>query len=278
MGQNFLVDRSLAEQIVSLAEVDKDDLVLEIGAGLGALTLPLARRAEHVWALEADAGLAKLLVNQVGLPDNVELVVADALEYPFYQLVRGRQRELKVMGNLPYSISSPMIFRLLEHKDSISSATLMFQKEVALRLIASPGTKEYGPLTVAAQFAAQVSLLRVVSSRCFYPRPRVDSALIRLLPLARPQAGAADPDIFHEIVRGAFAHRRKTLENSLILYRPFDLEAKQVSRILAPTGWSSRRGEELSLAEFARLADAFSDYLAGGSRKGSSRKKRVQVR
>ena len=278
MGQNFLLDPSLAAQIVSLAEVDQKDMVLEIGAGLGALTIPLSQRAKRVWALEADPALAELLIKEVGLPDNVELVVADALEFPFYDLARSRRMKMKVVGNLPYSISSPMIFRLLEHKDSVSSITLMFQKEVALRLIASPGTKEYGPLTVAAQFSAQISLLRLVSCRCFYPRPKVDSALVRMLPLTRPRMEVEDPEVFHEIVRGAFAHRRKTLENSLALYRPFGLEAKQVGQIVTRTGWSSRRGEELGLEEFAKLADAFSKYLAGDSKTGRISHKRAQTR
>lgn len=263
LGQNFLTSSALASRILDYAQITAEDAVVEIGAGLGALTLPLALRAKRVLALERDPLLVDVLHKEVPLPKSVQIVLADALQFSYRKLAQEWGTKIKIVGNLPYAISTPLIFKLLEEKEGISSMTLMFQKEVGLRLVAAAGTKDYGPLTVACQFLAQVSLLRHVAARYFYPRPKVDSALVSITPLDRPRVRVKNEGTFFQVVKGAFAHRRKTLENSLFASRLFPLTLEELKTILVKLRWNRRRGETLKLEEFATLSNEIEALVSG---------------
>lgn len=269
MGQNFLLEPSLARQIVSIAEVGPLDLIVEVGAGLGALTLPLAQRAKKVWALEADPALARVLKVELNLPENLEVVLVDALEFPYHQIAKSHQEKIKVVGNLPYQISSPLLFNLLEAREDISLMVFMFQKEVAQRLLASPGEKDYGPLAILPRMYCQVSMVKIISARHFYPRPKVDAALVKLVPLKEVRVKVKSELAFTRLVRAAFAYRRKTLENALITSGLFCLRPGQIREVIAGLAWpANRRAEELTLEEFGLLADALEElparFSAGG--------------
>ncbi len=245
-GQHFLVDDSVLTRQVQVAELEGSDTVLEIGAGLGVLTRELAERAGRVVSYESDRRLANHLAGT--LPPNVDLRVEDALEaeWPPFD---------KVVANVPYGISSPLLFRLLG--TPMVLAVLLLQREFADRLAAEPRTKAYGRLTVAAARLARVELLEVVPPTAFHPRPRVDSALVRLVPEERFQV--ADRALFDEFLRVAFSARRKMLRNSLQGARGSlapRVDEETWRGFLRSMGWSDARPEELSPEELGQLADA----------------------
>lgn len=254
LGQNFLVQTRIAERIVALAELDADDTVLEVGVGLGALTRPLAAVAAQVIGVEADAGIIRLHEEQRSLPARVRLVHADILKLDLAPLVPGGKR-LKVIANLPYSISTPFLFHLMEQRHHVHSAVLMLQKELALRLAAKPGCRQYGAPTVLLAACAEVEPLLVVGPEAFHPRPRVDSLVLRLLfdpePKRLATLGAFDRALFTRIVRAAFAQRRKTLLNGL---RPLFPPRDRLEHSLQLAGIDAQgRAETLDLEDFIRL-------------------------
>ncbi|GFN21731.1 MAG: 16S rRNA (adenine(1518)-N(6)/adenine(1519)-N(6))-dimethyltransferase RsmA [Thermoanaerobacteraceae bacterium] len=260
LGQNFLVDANIARKMAKEARLRPEDVVVEIGPGLGALTLELARRARMVVALEIDRGLVRALQEILVDRPNVRLVEGDALKADFDGLVakalglqdRGRLPAYKVVANLPYYITSPLLRRLLESGFHIGCMLLMLQAEVARRLVAPPGGKEYGALTVLVQYYARPEIVMQVPRTVFFPRPEVDSAVVRLDLHARPPVEVGDRDFFFRVVRAAFAQRRKTLANAL---RSLVGARGPVEEALAAAGInSSRRGETLSLEEFAYLS------------------------
>jgi 16S rRNA (adenine1518-N6/adenine1519-N6)-dimethyltransferase len=259
-GQNFLIDRNTLERVVAAAGLTSDDGVLEIGPGLGILTQALAAAARRVLAVEVDAGLARVLAAETlqGL-DNVTLLHADFLELDLPAALReclGEGRH-KAVANIPYSITSPVLVRLLEHHELLERIVLMVQKEVALRLAARPGTGDYGSLTVFAQFHAEVDIVGTVSRNCFLPAPEVDSAIVRLRLRREPRFPGLDERRFFAVVHAAFQQRRKNLLNSLSGSGELSLEREQATAALAATGIDAgRRGETLALEEFARLAAA----------------------
>ena len=218
LGQNFLVHAHIPRRIVDLAGLYPEDEVIEVGVGLGALTLPLAARVAKVIGIEADSGIVRLHQEQKDLPANVELIHADVLSIDFSRLAQPGQR-LKFVANLPYSIASPFLFRLIDHADQLDFAVIMLQKEMALRLKARPGTKEYGAPTVLLASCAEISTLMAVGPEEFHPRPKVDSLVVRLNFYPQPaRVGAIGPfnrALFSRVVHGAFGQRRKTLLNSL---------------------------------------------------------------
>jgi 16S rRNA (adenine1518-N6/adenine1519-N6)-dimethyltransferase len=255
-GQNFLIDRGALNRVLAAAELAPEDEVLEIGPGLGVLTRALAERCRRVVAVEVDERLAGALETETlaGL-ENVELVRADFLELDLGSLLGRFSSRVKVVANIPYSITSPAIARLLEHADRLERIVLMVQKEVAERLAALPGTEAYGSLTLLAQFYADVELLGTVSRRCFLPAPEVDSAIIRLRLLPQPRVPDVDPERFFAVVHAAFGQRRKTLLNSLSGSRELGWTREQATAALAAARIDPhRRGETLALEEFARLA------------------------
>lgn len=252
LGQNFLIDPNIVRKIVALAELNSSDHVLEIGPGRGILTEALCHAAGHVTAVEVDPRLhAYLETRRAELP-NVELVCGDALAYPVENLPIGTV----VVANLPYYISTPLLFRLLDQRDRFPRMALMLQDEVADRLVAQPGGSDYGVLSVMAQYAAGITKSFRVSAQCFRPRPEVASAVVLLRTKERTRLNRQEEVAFRALVKAAFAHRRKMLVNSL---HDEGYELRSVAETLqrldiAPT----RRAETLSVEEFIRLALALS--------------------
>lgn len=255
-GQNFLVDPDVVEQVVAFYDLREDDLIVEIGAGLGALTRRLAPKVRKVLAVEIDTTLANLLTDKIIEADNVEVINQNILDFDFPLAAKLHGDKLKILGNIPYGISAPLIFKLIECKAFMSMAVLMFQEEVADRIVARPGSKNYGVLSVFSQVSAMVSKELVVSKRCFYPQPKVESAVVRFMFRETPFIALEDEQVFKKVVKASFSQRRKTLKNalrnSLNLNMPFD----EVLNALKGCGIDpQRRGETLSLAEFGRLSN-----------------------
>ena len=247
-GQCFLHDRNVVRRIVDAAGIQKGDRVIEIGAGLGVLTFALAARGAEVWAVERDRDLVQVLRSEFADDQQVHIEEANALEFDYGKL-GGR---VKIVGNLPYNISAPIIFRLLDYREAISSATLMVQKEVADRLAAPAGNKTYGIPSVICQLHAEVAKVLHVGRGAFIPAPRVDSAVVQLAMRDRPLVDI-DSQFFRSVVRAAFAQRRKTLRKTL----GNRFEATLVDRALTVVGIEGRlRAESLTAAQFGALAVA----------------------
>lgn len=256
LGQNFLVHRHTAECIADLAGLSKDDTAVEVGVGLGALTGPLAAAAGQVIGLEADSGIIRLHEERGGLPDNVRLIHQDVLKADFAALAALCGGRLKIVANLPYSISSPFLFKLIEERERVDFAVIMLQKELAERLLAQPRTKAYGAPTVLLAACAAAELLMEIGPEEFHPPPKVDSLLVRLtfnpVPERVRRLGAFDRELFRRIVSAAFGQRRKTLLNSL---NAAGLGSKdELAGCFAAAGLaSSDRAERLTLEDFVRL-------------------------
>ncbi len=247
LGQNFLIDPNIVRKIVALAELSPNDHVLEIGPGRGILTEALSRAAGHVTAIEVDPRLSAYLeTKQAELP-NVELVCEDALVYPVENLPMGTV----VVANLPYYISTPLLFRLLDQRGRFPRMVLMLQDEVADRLVAQPGGSDYGVLSVMAQYAASITKAFRVSAQCFRPRPEVASAVVLLRMQDRTRLSPKEEVTFRALVKAAFAHRRKTLVNSL---KDEGYDQKQVTDALNSLDLSpTARAEVLSVEQFIEL-------------------------
>jgi 16S rRNA (adenine1518-N6/adenine1519-N6)-dimethyltransferase len=251
LGQSFLEDLNIVRRIVALAEPAENETIVEIGAGLGFMTEELAKRAGRVIAVEVDPRLAAVLRDRFAGRERVEVVQADVLKYDFSSACPGER--IKVVGNIPYHISSPILFRLLDFRRSISSMLLMFQKELADRIAAPPGTKDYGiPSVMVARYTRAVCELTVPPT-CFYPVPDVVSSVLRIV--VRQEPDLPDEAIFSGIVRAAFAQRRKTLWNNL---RRTGLPDETVDIVFAGSGIDrNRRAETLSVDEFSLLTTAW---------------------
>lgn len=260
LGQHFLNDPGLVEKIISLARLDATDIVLEIGPGLGALTLPLARSVAQVIAVEKDADLVDLLKEKLAREAivNVDAVNQDILAFDLHRVASICGERYKVLGNLPYNISSPLLEKLIENRSILSRAVLMFQQEVANRLCASPGGKAYGALTVLVRYHATPAILFKAPREVFYPKPKVDSMLLEL-DFERPYSRRADDEkLFKKVVKAAFSHRRKTLINSLSIFHP-SWDRKILTDAMDMCGIDpKRRAETLDMDEFLYLASALS--------------------
>lgn len=258
-GQNFLVDASTAEMIVRRANLTADELVLEIGAGLGALTLPLAAQVRRLVAVEKDNDLIQLLRNELlaAKMENTTVVHTDILRADLEALVAPETGPMVVMGNLPYNISSQVVLKLLAHRERVSRAIFMFQKELADRLAAPPGSKTYGRLSVMLQYCAEVKILTEIAATCFHPRPKVASAILEIRFKAVPDTPAGDETLLFRIVRAAFGKRRKTLKNALT-QSDLRLDGTAVTAWLEGCGIDPRRrAETLSVAEYVTLSNHF---------------------
>lgn len=251
-GQNFLVDEAVQARIVGAAALGPDDVAVEIGAGLGALTGRLAERAGQVIAVERDPDMIAVLEREQELHAwrNVRVVAADALTL---DLAAQAGRPIVVVGNLPYQITSPLIFRVIESGPAVARAVLMVQREFAERMTAPPGSKTYGRLSVMAQQLAAVEILFHVGASSFHPRPAVTSTVMRVTPRSSPLAPVRDPALFAAVVKAAFGARRKMLRRALgAAFGP-----APVAQALAAAGIAeTRRAEELPVADLARLTDA----------------------
>jgi len=237
---------------VGEASLEPEDVVVEIGAGLGSLTEPLARRVKKVYALEIDSSLADVLKDRFSGSETVEVVWADALQFDFGAAFRKGKRKMKVVANLPYEISSPMIFRLLKERQCFSLLVLMLQLEVAGRLAAKPGTKEYGPLAVWSQLYSDVEIAFRVKPNSFTPPPQVQSAVVKFQILPEPRVETGEEKNLERVIRSAFAYRRKTLSRALQMGGFLSSEVKEALDTLGASPMI--RGETLNLEEFCRLA------------------------
>ncbi len=250
LGQNFIKDSRVLERMGEIADLSKDDEVLEIGAGLGGLTLFLGQKAGRVIAIEKDRRLVEKLKETVSHLKNVEVVPEDALRVEFIRFYG--KRRIKVVSNLPYSISSPILIKLLEERERFSLLALMIQREVGERITALPGSRTYGSISVLVQTYMDVSIELHVPPDAFWPRPKVDSVVIKLVPLPNPRIAMPDEKLFRSIVRAAFSSRRKILSNSLCSL----LSREKVEEILKLSGIDGkRRAETLSVDEFGRLTE-----------------------
>ena len=254
-GQNFLIDKRVLERIIEGSEITKEDTVLEIGPGIGTLTQALCEAAGRVIAVEIDKDMLPLLGENLADYDNYEIINDDILKVDLASLL-GDGARVKVAANLPYYITTPIIMQLLENKLPIASITVMVQKEVADRMQAKPGGKDYGALTLAVQYYSEAEIIANVPPNCFIPRPGVDSAVIRLSCYDKPPVQAEDEKKLFEIIKAAFAQRRKTLANALRNYPGLGLSREEIEAALTEMGLGTDiRGERLSLKEFAMLTD-----------------------
>ncbi len=268
LGQNFLIHKQTPALIVDRAEVDSEETVVELGVGLGSLTIPLAARVKKVIGIELDAGIIKWQRESGNLPGNVELIHQDLLKADFVDLAARCGGRLKIMANLPYSISNPLLFKLLDNQPVMGWATLMLQKEVAQRLTAPVGTKEYGILSVLLGACASVKTLLTVGPEQFHPRPKVDSQVVKIVfdPVpSRVQAlPAHDSALLRQLVKGAFQQRRKTLLNSLFATALAGCGKATVAEILHRADIDPRtRAERLGVEDFVRLTNLVSAHLSG---------------
>jgi 16S rRNA (adenine1518-N6/adenine1519-N6)-dimethyltransferase len=265
LGQNFLIDRSILEVIVNAAQLTKDDLVLEIGVGTGTLTEALSRDAGHVVAVEIDERLVSLLRQKFFQYPDVEIVKGDFLQLNLTELTASStliSEKSKVVANLPYYITSPIILELFRHAELFERLVVLVQKEVAERIVAAPGSKRYGAFSVAVQYHADPEIMAIVPPEAFWPQPKVDSAVVKMMIREAPRVKTVDEGIFFAVVRGGFAKRRKTILRALSMagktYPELaSVKEDSIRRILAEVGVDSeRRAETLSLEEFGRIADA----------------------
>lgn len=257
-GQNFLIDPHVLEKMISAANISEDDFVLEIGPGIGTLTQKLCEHAGAVAAVEIDQNLIPVLQDTLGGYQNVTVLHGDILKMDIKKLAeeQGNGREMKVIANLPYYITTPVIMGLFEGKAKISQILVMVQKEVADRMQAQPGTKDYGALSLAVQYYAKPEIIANVPPNCFLPRPKVGSAVIRLKCVQEPPVSVKDAPFLFRVIRASFNQRRKTLVNGLSNAPGLALPKGQILACMEQAGLPLQvRGEELTLAQFAQLAD-----------------------
>ena len=257
-GQNFLIDGHVLDKIIAGAGVTKDDMVLEIGPGIGTMTQYLAEAAGKVVAVEIDRNLLPILQETLSDYDNVKVIHADVLSLNLEKLVQEENggRPIKVVANLPYYITTPIIMALFEQHVPLANVTVMVQKEVAARMKSGPGSKDYGALSLAVQYYAEPYIVANVPCNCFMPRPNVDSAVIRLTRYEEPPVQVKDEKMLFTIIRASFNQRRKTLQNGLNNSSELNFTKDQIAAAIAAAGFSpSVRGEALTLEQFARLTD-----------------------
>lgn len=260
-GQNFLIDTHVLDKIIQAANITKDDFVLEIGPGIGTMTQYLAYAAREVCAVEIDKSLIPILQDTLKEYDNVTIINNDILKVDIAKLAeeKNQGRPIKVVANLPYYITTPIIMGLFESHVPLESITVMVQKEVADRMQVGPGTKDYGALSLAVQYYATPYIVANVPPNCFMPRPNVGSAVIRLTRHENPPVEVMDEGLMFQLIRASFNQRRKTLANGLKNYEGLSYSKDQIEQAIAECGLSpSVRGEALTLEEFARLANIFS--------------------
>ncbi len=260
LGQNFLIDEGILNRIVEAADLSKDDIVIEIGPGMGTLTKKLAQEVKKVLAIEIDENLVKLLRETLKSYSNVEIIQADILKINLKKLpitsYRSPVTKFKVVANLPYYITTPIIIHLLKAREILSNIVVMVQKEVGRRMVAKPRTKDYGALSLLVQYYTKPVIAIKVPRSAFLPEPEVDSCVVNLEVLEKPAVEVRDEELFFKVVRAAFEQRRKALKNALSRTRDLRLDKKKVLEILEKVDIKPlRRGETLSLEEFARLSN-----------------------
>ena len=260
-GQNFLIDTHVLDKIINAAEITKEDFVLEIGPGIGTMTQYLASSAREVFAVEIDRALIPILEDTLSEYENVMILNEDILKVDIRKLAeeRNQGRPIKVVANLPYYITTPIIMGLFEEEVPVESITVMVQKEVADRMQTGPGSKDYGALSLAVQYYASPYIVANVPPNCFMPRPKVGSAVIRLSRHEKPPVDVKDPRLMFRIIRASFNQRRKTLVNGLKNAQDLDFTKEEIERAVSACGFPAGiRGEALTLQNFADLANCLS--------------------
>lgn len=263
-GQNFLIDEHVLDKIIRAAEITKDDYVLEIGPGIGTMTQYLACAAREVTAVEIDRALIPILEDTLKEYDNVSIINEDILKVDIVALAKEKNggRPIKVVANLPYYITTPIIMGLFESHVPLESITVMVQKEVADRMQVGPGTKDYGALSLAVQYYAEPYIVANVPPNCFMPRPAVGSAVIRLTRHQKPPVEVMDEKLMFRLIRASFNQRRKTLTNGLKNSGELNLSKEVITAAIEKLGkGSSVRGEALDLEEFARLTNIIKEEM-----------------
>ena len=262
-GQNFLVDGNVLDKIISAAKITKDDVVLEIGPGFGTMTQYLAENAKEVIAVEIDDKLIPVLEETLAEYDNVTIINNDILKLDVNQIVQEKNngRPIKVVANLPYYITTPIIMGIFEKHIPVESITVMVQKEVADRMQVGPGTKDYGALSLAVQFYAEPYIVANVPPNCFIPRPNVSSTVIRLTTWKEPPVVVENEKLMFSLIRASFNQRRKTLQNGIANASNLQFSKEQVVSALEEMGLSSTiRGEALTLEQFGKFSDILGGY------------------
>ena len=257
-GQNFLINTSILEEIIDAAEITREDFVLEIGPGIGTMTQYLCEAAREVVAVEIDTNLIPILGDTLSAYDNVEVMNADILKVDIAKLADERNggKPIKVVANLPYYITTPIIMGLFESHVPIDSITVMVQKEVADRMQVGPGTKDYGALSLAVQYYAKPEIVVNVPPSCFMPQPKVGSAVIRLTRHENPPVDVDNEKLMFQVIRASFNQRRKTLANGLNNFGSFSLGKEEIQKSIEELGVPVNiRGEALSLEQFAKLSN-----------------------
>lgn len=263
-GQNFLIDTHVLDKIITAAGVTKDDCVLEVGPGIGTMTQYLAEHAGRVAAVEIDRGLIPILEETLADCDNVTVINADILKVDIKQMALeyNEGRPIKVVANLPYYITTPIIMGLFEQDVPIDNITVMVQKEVAERMQVGPGSKNYGALSLAVQYYAKPYLVANVPPNCFIPRPNVGSAVIRLTRYQKPPVSVNDPKLMFRLIRASFNQRRKTLLNGLNNSQELTFSKEQIQSAIGQLSVPAAvRGEALTLDQFARLSDLLEELI-----------------
>ena len=261
-GQNFLIDTHVLDKIINAAEITEDDFVLEIGPGIGTMTQYLASRAREVFAVEIDKALIPILEDTLSEYENVTILNEDILKVDIRKLAEehNQGRPIKVVANLPYYITTPIIMGLFEEEVPVESITVMVQKEVADRMQTGPGSKDYGALSLAVQYYASPYIVANVPPNCFMPRPKVGSAVIRLSRHEKPPVNVKDSRLMFRIIRASFNQRRKTLVNGLKNAQDLNFTKEEIERAVSACGFPvGIRGEALTLQNFADLANCLSE-------------------
>lgn len=261
-GQNFLIDEHVLNKIIDAALIEKEDGVIEIGPGIGTMTERLCEKAEKVVAIEIDKDLIPILSETLSEYDNVKIINKDVMQLDLKALIDEEfsGMNVRVVANLPYYITTPIVMMLLESRLNISSITIMVQKEVAQRMQAGPGTKDYGALSLAVQYYADTYIAANVPANCFMPRPKVGSGVIRLSVHETPTVEVADEKLMFSIIRAAFNQRRKTLVNAINNYEGLTISKEQVENALSKMQQPvTVRGEALSLSQFAELSNLLNE-------------------
>jgi len=255
LGQHFLVDPNILNKVIRTAQVGKEDVVLEVGPGLGEMTLALAHWVKRVIAVEIDPKLVEILNKKVKEYPNVEVAKGDILKVDFKHFFKKEGHPIKVVANLPYQISTPLLFRFIESKEAFSTFTLMLQKEVAERLVAHRGGKEYGPLSIFVQMFLDLSISFLIKPSAFFPPPKVGSAVVHMVWKEKPMIEKEDEEWFKRVVKACFGYRRKTLLNAL-KHSELPLTESILSRMERIGIDPRRRPETLAIQEYVRLAEA----------------------
>ncbi|HHV99742.1 MAG TPA: 16S rRNA (adenine(1518)-N(6)/adenine(1519)-N(6))-dimethyltransferase RsmA [Clostridiaceae bacterium] len=269
LGQNFLIDDTIVKRIVDSARISADDMVIEVGPGVGSMTVELAARAGRLIAVEIDRHLIPALTENLAGFNNVDIINEDILKINIDELIKAQTEKasgifkpgnVKVVANLPYYITTPIIMKFLEESTSINLFVFMVQKEVADRILAQPGSKDYGALTVAVQYYCKPERVFDVPPHCFIPQPGVISTVVRLKAYEKPPVDVIDRKTFFKVVKASFGQRRKTLLNALYNSGYFNMNKEELKELLRNLDIDeNRRGETLSIMQFAKLANSFSE-------------------